>query len=118
TRLAGRGAVLGIGRGRARLPHAAPTDEVKVWLEFARAVRDLVSWLAAHPSPARGRATTLALDTGDADLVLCQAPLEDGLGGWSAIAAIVVLGLRKAKPVDAGEGRVVARERLLRTMRA
>ncbi len=116
--LAGRGAPLRIEKGRARRSHAAQTREVNVWLEFDRAVRDLVSWLAVHPSPARGRATTLALDTGDADLVLCQAPLEDGLGGWSAIAAIVVLGLRKAKPVDAGEGRVVARERLLRTMRA
>jgi len=116
--LAGRGAPLRIEKGRARRSHAAQTREVNVWLEFDRAARDLVSWLAVHPSPARGRATTLALDTGDADLVLCQAPLEDGLGGWSAIAAIVVLGLRKAKLVDAGEGRVVARERLLRTMRA
>src|SRR5439155_208109 len=56
--LAGRGAPLRIEKGRARRSHAAQTREVNVWLEFDRAVRDLVSWLAVHPSPARGRATT------------------------------------------------------------
>src|SRR5207245_2815149 len=67
---------------------------------------------------ARPRSATLALDTGDADLVLCQAPVEDALGGWSAVAAVALLGMRGAKPADAGDGRVVGRERLLRTMRA
>src|SRR5213078_2295408 len=116
--LAGRGAPLRIEKGRARRSHAAQTREVNVWLEFDRAARDLVSWLAQHPSPAHPRSATLALDTGDADLVLCQAPVEDALGGWSAVAAVALLGVRGTKPTDAGDGRVVGRERLLRTMRA
>ena len=116
--LAGRGAPLRIEKGRARRPHASQSREVNVWLEFDRTVRELVAWLAHHPSPARPRAATLAIDTGDADLVLCEAPVEDALGGWSAVAAVVLLAARGAKPTDAGEGRVVGRERLLRTMRA
>jgi hypothetical protein len=116
--LAGRGAPLRVEKGRARRSHASQSREVNVWLEFDRTVRELTAWLGQHPSPARPRSATLALDTGDADLVLCQAPVEDVLGGWSAVAAVVLLGIRGTKPTDAGEGRVVGRERLLRTMRA
>jgi hypothetical protein len=116
--LAGRGAPLRVEKGRARRSHASQSREVNVWLEFDRTVRELAAWLAQHPSPARPRSATLALDTGDADLVLCQAPVEDLLGGWSAVGAVVLLGIRGAKPTDGGEGRVVGRERLLRTMRA
>jgi hypothetical protein len=116
--LAGRAAPLRIEKGRARRSHASQSREVNVWLEFDRTVRELVAWLAQHPSPARPRSATLALDTGDADLVLCQAPVEDTLGGWSAVAAVALLGVRGAKPADAGDGRVIGRERLLRTMRA
>jgi hypothetical protein len=116
--LAGRGTPLRIEKGRARRPHASQSREVNVWLEFDRTVRELVTWLAQHPSPARPRSVTLALDTGDADLVLCQAPVEDALGGWSAVAAVALLGMRGAKPIDSGEGRTVGREHLLRTMRA
>jgi hypothetical protein len=116
--LAGRGSPLRIEKGRARRSHASQWREVNVWLEFDRTVRELVAWLARHPSPARPRAATIALDTGDADLVLCQAPVEDVLGGWAAVAAAVLLGSRGARFVDGGEGRIVGRERLLRTMRA
>ena len=116
--LAGRGAPLRIEKGRARRSHASQSREANVWLEFDRTVRELVAWLAQHPSPARARSATLALDTGDADLVLCQAPVEDALGGWSAVAAVALLGIRGTKTLDAGDGRVVGRERLLRTMRA
>ena len=116
--LAGHGSPLRIEKGRARRPHASQSREINVWLEFERTVRDLVSWLTQHMPPARGRASTLALDTGDADLVLCQAPVDDPLGGWSAVATIVLLGGRGVKPPDTGDGRVVARERLLRAMRA
>jgi hypothetical protein len=116
--LAGRGAPLRVEKGRARKSHASQSREVNVWLEYDRTVRELSAWLAQHPSPARPRSATLALDTGDADLVLCQAPVDDVLGGWAAVAAIALLGIRGAKPTDAGEGRVVGRERLLRTMRA
>jgi len=69
--LAGRGAPLRVEKGRARRSHASQSREVNVWLEFDRTVRELVAWLAQHPSPARPRSATLALDTGDADLVLC-----------------------------------------------
>jgi hypothetical protein len=116
--LAGRAAPLRVDKGRARRSHAAQSREANVWLEFDRTVRELAAWLAQHPSPARPRSATLALDTGDADLVLCQAPVEDSLGGWGAVAAVALLGVRGTKPTDAGEGRAVGRERLLRTMRA
>src|SRR5207247_11142822 len=98
--------------------HASQSREVNVWLEFDRTVRELVAWLAQHPSPARARSATLALDTGDADLVLCQAPVEDALGGWSAVATSTLLGGRGPGPREGGEGRVVGSERLLRTLRA
>lgn len=116
--LAGRGAPLRVEKGRARRSHASQSREVNVWLEYDRTVRELSAWLAQHPPPARPRSATLALDNGDADLVLCQAPVDDVLGGWAAVAATLLLGVRGARPTDAGEGRVVGRERLLRTMRA
>jgi len=117
--LAGHGAPLRIEKGRARRPHASQSREVNVWLEFDRTVRELVAWLqsrAALPPVAPRR--MLDLDPGDADLVLCQAPVEDRLGGWSAVAGVVLLGTRGLKPADSGDGRVVVRERLLRTVRA
>jgi hypothetical protein len=116
--LSGRGAPLRVEKGRARRSHASQSREVNVWLEFDRTARELVAWLAQHPSPARPRSAMLVLDTADGDLVMCQAPVEDVLGGWSAVAAAVLLGIRGAKPTDGGDGRVVGRERLLRTMRA
>src|SRR5437867_8784831 len=79
----------------------------------------------ARAPPARGsgpqrnpRASGASdLEQGEADLVLCQAPVEDALGGWTTVAATLFLGAN-ARPADAGEGRVVGRERLLRTLRA
>src|SRR5205823_9721211 len=62
--LAGRATPLRIEKGRARRSHASQSREVNVWLEFDRTVRELVAWLAQHPSPARPRSATLALDTG------------------------------------------------------
>ena len=82
--LAGHGSPLRLEKGRARRSHAAQSREINVWLEFERTVRELVAWLAHHTPPARARAGTIALDAGDADLVLCQAPVEDVLGGWAA----------------------------------
>jgi len=117
--LAGHGTPLRIEKGRARRPHASQAREVNVWLEFDRTVRELVAWLESRGVlPPVAPRLTLDLDPGDADLVMCQAPVEDPLGGWTAVAGIVLLGDRGAKPPDSGEGRVVARERLLRTVRA
>jgi hypothetical protein len=118
--LAGHGAPLRIEKGRARRPHATQSREVNVWLEFDRTVRELVAWLQSRGAlPPAATRRMLDLDPGDADLVLCQAPVEDRLGGWSAVAGVVLLGGRGAKPPDSsGDGRVVARERLLRTVRA
>jgi len=116
--VAGHGAPLRIDKGRARRGHASQTREVNIWLEYERTVRELVSWLAQyeHRSPAsRGG---LLLDPGDADLVLCQAPVEDTLGGWSTVASALILGAKTLRPMDTGEGRLAARERLLRTLRA
>src|SRR5206468_8457111 len=92
--LAGRGAPLRVEKGRARRSHASQSREVNVWLEFDRTVRELVAWLAQHPSPARARSATLALGTADAALAPRQAPVEDALGGWSAVATITLLGGR------------------------
>jgi hypothetical protein len=117
--LAGHGAPLRIEKGRARRPHATQSREVNVWLEFDRTVRELVAWLQSQGAlPPAAPRRMLDLDPGDADLVLCQAPVEDRLGGWSAVAGVVLLGVRGLKPADSGDGRVVARERLLRTVRA
>jgi hypothetical protein len=114
---ASHGTPLRIEKDRARRSPAAQSREVNVWLEFDRTVRELMAWLGRHPSPARPRAGTLALDTGDADLVLCQAPVEDPLGGWATVAGAVLLGARHARP-DGAEARAPVRERLIRTMRA
>ena len=117
--LAGHGAPLRIEKGRARRPHASQSREVNVWLEFERTVRELVAWLQSQGAlPPAAPRRVLDLDPGDADLVLFQAPVEDRLGGWSAVAGVVLLGGRGAKPPDSGEGRVVAGERLLRAVRA
>ena len=121
--LAGHGAPLRIEKGRARRAHASQWREVNVWLEFERTVRELVAWLAHHGRGGQGphrkpRASGASdLEQGEADLVLCQAPVEDALGGWTTVAATLFLGAN-ARPADAGEGRVVGRERLLRTLRA
>ena len=117
--LAGHGAPLRVEKGRARRPHASQAREVNVWLEFDRTVRELVAWLQSRGAlPPAALRRTLDLDPGDADLVMCQAPVEDLLGGWTMVAAVVLLGTRGLKPADSGEGRVVGRERLLRTVRA
>ncbi len=115
--VAGRGAALRIEKGRARRGHAAQAREVNVWLEYERTVRELVAWLAQN-GPTGGRANPLALDPGDADLVLCEPPVEETLGGWSTVAAVLLLGPTSARPQDTAEGRIGARERLLRTLRA
>ncbi|MEX2047490.1 MAG: hypothetical protein WEE03_10020 [Chloroflexota bacterium] len=116
--VAGHGAPLRIDKGRARRGHASQTREVNIWLEYERTVRELVGWLAQNerrPAASRGG---LLLDPGDADLVLCQAPVEDTLGGWSTVAGALLLGAKTLRPMDTGEGRLAARERLLRTLRA
>jgi hypothetical protein len=117
--VAGHGAPLRIDKGRARRGHASQTREVNIWLEYERTVRELVSWLAQHEhrSPA-SRGGGLLLEPGDADLVMCQAPVEDTLGGWSTVASALLLGAKTLRPTDTGEGRLAARERLLRTLRA
>jgi hypothetical protein len=117
--VAGHGAPLRIDKGRARRGHASQTREVNIWLEYERTVRELVSWLAQHEhrSPA-SRGGGLLLEPGDADLVMCQAPVEDTLGGWSTVASALLLGAKTLRPMDTGEGRLAARERLLRTLRA
>ncbi|HEU5288312.1 MAG TPA: hypothetical protein VFV20_07910, partial [Candidatus Limnocylindria bacterium] len=77
--------------------------------------RELVAWLAQQPARTRNVVT---LDPGDADLVLCQAPVEDTLGGWSTVASALLLGAKTLRPIETGEGRLASRERLLRQMRA
>jgi hypothetical protein len=116
--VAGHGAPLRIDKGRARRGHAAQTREVNVWLEFERTVRELVSWLAQHEHRSAAMRGALLLEPGDADLVLCQAPVEDTLGGWSTVASALLLGAKTLRPVETGEGRLASRERLLRTLRA
>ena len=113
--VAGHGAPLRIEKGRARRGHAAQAREVNVWLEYERTVRELVSWLAQQPARAR---RVVAFEQGDADLVLCQAPVEDGLGGWSTVASALLLGAKTVRPPETGEGRLASRERLLRQLRA
>jgi hypothetical protein len=113
--VAGHGAPLRIEKGRARRGHAAQAREVNVWLEYERTVRELVSWLAQQPARPRN---VVAFEQGDADLVLCQAPVEDGLGGWSTVGSALLLGAKTLRPVEMGEGRLASRERLLRQLRA
>ena len=113
--VAGHGAPLRIEKGRARRGHAAQTREVNVWLEYERTVRELVAWLAQQPARTRN---VVAFEQGDADLVMCQAPVEDGLGGWSTVGSALLLGAKTLRPVEMGEGRLASRERLLRQLRA
>jgi hypothetical protein len=115
--VAGHGTPLRIEKGRARRGHAAQTREVNVWLEYERTVRELVAWLAQHEHRSPASRGALLLDPGDADLVLCQAPVEDALGGWSTVASALLLGAKTLRPMETGEGRLAARERLLRTLR-
>lgn len=66
--------------------------------------------------PARGR--TSAIDNELADLVLCQAPVDDMLGGWTTVASALLLGAKTHRAIEGGDGRLASRERLLRVMRA
>ena len=116
--VAGHGAPLRIDMGRARRGHASQTREVNIWLEYERTVRELVAWLAQYEHRSPTTRGGLLLDPGDADLVMCQAPVEDTLGGWSTVASALLLGAKTLRPMDTGEGRLAARERLLRTLRA
>src|SRR5262249_29646671 len=113
--VAGHGAPLRIEKGRARRGHAAQTRELNVWLEYERTLRELVAWLAAQPPRPRNVVTP---DPGDADLVLCQAPVDDPLGGWSTVGSVLLIGGKQLRPIEAGEGRLASRERLLRLARA
>ncbi len=113
--VAGHGAPLRIEKGRARRGHAAQTRETNVWLEYERTVRELVAWLVQQPARSRN---VVELEAGDADLVLCQAPVEDPLGGWSTVASALLLGAKTLRPIETGEGRLASRERLLRQLRA
>ena len=113
--VAGHGAPLRIEKGRARRGHAAQTRETNVWLEYERTVKELVGWLVQQPSRTR---SVVALDSGDADLVLCQAPVEDTLGAWSTVGGALLLGGKSVKPMELGEGRLASRERILRQLRA
>ncbi len=113
--VAGHGVPLRIEKGRARRGHAAQTRETNVWLEYERTVRELVAWLAQQPARSRN---VVALEAGDADLVLCQAPVDDPLGGWSTVGSALLLGAKTLRPIETGEGRLASRERLLRQLRA
>ena len=113
--VAGHGAPLRIEKGRARRGHAAQTRETNVWLEYERTVRELVAWLAQQPARTRNVVT---LEAGEADLVLCQAPVDDPLGGWSTVGSALLLGAKTLRPIESGDGRLAARERLLRQLRA
>lgn len=117
--VAGHGAPLRLEKGRARRGHAAQSREVNVWLEFERTARELVAWLATDPPTSSvggaSRARTFVIPT--PDLVLFQAPADDPLGGWAHVASILLAGQADGAPPDA-DGRVVGRERLLRTVRA
>lgn len=109
--VAGHGAPLRIEKGRARRGQAAQSREVNVWLEFDRTARELAAWLAQDPAP-RAAAALKA----PADLVLLQAPPDDPLGGWAYVASVVLAGVQDDPSPD-HDGRLAARERLLRTVR-
>lgn len=111
--LAGHATALRVEKGRARRGHASQFREVNVWLEYERTVRDLAAWLAARPRRPRQVAPPAAL----ADLALFEAPAEDALGAWTYVATVLFLGAGSAKPPEAGDARLSARERLLRAMR-
>src|SRR5882672_9232169 len=113
--VAGHGAPLRIEKGRARRGHAAQTRETNVWLEYERTVRELLAWLAHQPKSPHN---VVDPAPGDADLVLCQAPVEDPLGGWSTVGSALLLGAKTLRPLESGEGRLASRDRLLRQLRA
>jgi hypothetical protein len=113
--VAGQGAPLRIDKGRAKRGHASQFREINVWLEYERTVRELASWLAGHRPPVGARAPFGDAPVGAADLVLAQVPLEDTFGGWAQVAG-TILGLG-GRAIDAAEGKVSARERMLRTTR-
>jgi len=111
--LAGHATALRIEKGRARRGHASQFREINVWLEYERTVRDLAAWLSARPR----RTRQVQPADGPADLALFEAPAEDGLGAWTYVASVLLLGAKAARPLEAGDGRLAARERLLRLAR-
>lgn len=111
--LAGHATALRIEKGRARRGHASQFREINVWLEYERTVRDLAAWLAGRPR----RPGQVQPADGPADLALFEAPAEDALGAWTYVASVLFLGAKAARPLDAGDGRLAARERLLRQSR-
>jgi hypothetical protein len=114
--VAGQGAPLRIEKGRARRGHASQFRETNVWLEYERTVRELASWLASHPAVPIVRAPFVDLDPGGADLVLAQVAGDDQLGGWAHVAGIL-FGVATGRAPDTLDGKVSARERMLRTAR-
>lgn len=111
--LAGHSTALRIEKGRARRGHASQFRETNVWLEFERTVRELSTWLGTRPKAAR----QVAPAVGPADLALFEAPAEDLLGAWSYVATVLFLGSAQARPLEASDARLTARERLLRVAR-
>lgn len=114
--VAGQGSPLRIEKGRARRGHASQFREINVWLEYERTVRDLATWLASDPPTPMVRAPFADLDPGGADLVLTQVPVDDPLGAWAHVAGLL-LGIPSGRGADAHDGKVSARERMLRTAR-
>ena len=112
--VAGQGSALRIEKGRARRGHASQFREANVWLELERTVRELAAWLSTHAG--RAPAPFSDLDPGAADLILAQIPVEDQLGGWSHVAG-ALLGIGGGRVDGSLEGRVSARERMLRIAR-
>ncbi len=114
--VAGQGAPLRIEKGRARRGHASQFREANVWVEYERTVHELASWLAGHRPPVGSRTAFGALDAGTAELVLAQVPVDDQLGGWGHVAA-ALLRVPSGKAADTADGKVSAREKMLRTTR-
>lgn len=114
--VAGQGSPLRVEKGRARRGHASQFREINVWLEYERTVRELATWLASDPPTPIVRAPFADLDPGGADLVLAQLPVEDQLGGWSHVAGLL-LGISADRAVEPLDGKVTARERMLRGAR-
>ena len=111
--LAGHATALRIEKGRARRGHASQFREINVWLEYERTVRDLAAWLPTRPR----RTRQVQPADAPAELALFEAPADDGLGAWTYVASVLFLGAKAARPLDAGDGRLAARERLLRLSR-
>ena len=118
--VAGHGMPLRVEKGRARRGHAAQSREINVWLEYGRTVRELVAFVDTMRTQGERwrRERDLTADREPAaDLVLFEAPTEDTLGAWSYVASVICLGPDAARPLENGDGRLSARERLLRSMR-